>query len=40
MRIYVLEVLDTQRDTSLGEEFARTVLNPDEGGAEHNNPME
>jgi hypothetical protein len=35
-----LEVLDSQHDTSPGEEFARMVLNPDEGGAEHNDLME
>jgi hypothetical protein len=38
--IYVLKVFDLQRDTSSGEEFTQTVLNPDEGGAEHNDPME
>jgi hypothetical protein len=35
-----LEVLDSQRDISSGEEFARTVLKPDEGGTKHNDPME
>jgi hypothetical protein len=40
IRIYVLEVLDSQRDALPGEEFTRMVLNPNDGGAEHNDPME
>jgi hypothetical protein len=40
LRIYVLEVLDSQCDASPGEEFAQTVLNPNGGGAEHNDPAE
>jgi hypothetical protein len=35
-----LEDLDSQRDALAREEFVRTVLNPNDGGLEHNDPVE
>jgi hypothetical protein len=40
IRIYAIEVLDSQHDASAGEEFTRMVLNPNGGGPEHNDPTE